>query len=600
MAQVRPEIKPEQLLEITKAAKNGTLHMLWGAGGPIRKRDALGALQVAILLECTTADKEAVYVVDMLLKREYNFDAQLLPPQKGPPVAPCTGTQMVLVRPVLIKHLISKGAINLNQRQMGYNCTLLHLVTFVYPAPPRVSLAGKDDSKLMQKRLLQSTSLLLESGADPFVPDEGGDLPLKYAFQAAAVMSGMSPLVELLASAMYGGTDGFDSKVLSRIARLNTEQIIAEIKKLAKYSAAPQASPGGTGRSSEGGPGSAAVLELAPKAKWQAMLLSMAAVPRFTSYDQALLLKKDVLVLATEEFDNMAYATSSLTTFLVQAAGLEEVTGNMTLFTPLGRQTNHHQDLITLLGMGHNWAMRGAGPLSFFAEVAYDVLLRIAENNGNNDAAQHMTATIKKVTRQGLKGKGASADDVLFGVHAVSLFRRVALQIFASIYLQCDAAKATQLVKNVLPALAGLKDSPLLAAMAAGAKLEASNFPLLGVTNRTLAEKQAAYDITNFINGCRRGELQCDDDQAMFKAAEAAVASARDSRQLHKNNKQCCWGCGQHADEAAAQGLPLRRGADGKPRLMCCSKCKTAAYCSAACQKVHWPTHKVDCKPPRE
>lgn len=27
-----------------------------------------------------------------------------------------------------------------------------------------------------------------------------------------------------------------------------------------------------------------------------------------------------------------------------------------------------------------------------------------------------------------------------------------------------------------------------------------------------------------------------------------------------------------------------------------CSKCKTVKYCSAACQKEHWPQHKKDCR----
>ncbi|KAF9034452.1 hypothetical protein BDZ89DRAFT_514069 [Hymenopellis radicata] len=31
------------------------------------------------------------------------------------------------------------------------------------------------------------------------------------------------------------------------------------------------------------------------------------------------------------------------------------------------------------------------------------------------------------------------------------------------------------------------------------------------------------------------------------------------------------------------------------PRLQCCSKCKTAYYCDAQCQKDDWKVHKKDC-----
>jgi len=36
-------------------------------------------------------------------------------------------------------------------------------------------------------------------------------------------------------------------------------------------------------------------------------------------------------------------------------------------------------------------------------------------------------------------------------------------------------------------------------------------------------------------------------------------------------------------------------GGNGSPRLLVCSKCRTASYCSAACQKSDWKDHKADC-----
>lgn len=40
----------------------------------------------------------------------------------------------------------------------------------------------------------------------------------------------------------------------------------------------------------------------------------------------------------------------------------------------------------------------------------------------------------------------------------------------------------------------------------------------------------------------------------------------------------------------------LSCGQPGKPRLLSCSKCKTAKYCSASCQRNDWKDHKATCK----
>ena len=41
----------------------------------------------------------------------------------------------------------------------------------------------------------------------------------------------------------------------------------------------------------------------------------------------------------------------------------------------------------------------------------------------------------------------------------------------------------------------------------------------------------------------------------------------------------CCLGCHQ----------PVAK-------IKLCSRCKTAVYCSAECQRKHWPKHKRDCQ----
>jgi len=47
---------------------------------------------------------------------------------------------------------------------------------------------------------------------------------------------------------------------------------------------------------------------------------------------------------------------------------------------------------------------------------------------------------------------------------------------------------------------------------------------------------------------------------------------------------------------AEVKAVCLSCGQPGKPRLLSCSKCKTAKYCSASCQRNDWKGHKVTCK----
>ena len=38
---------------------------------------------------------------------------------------------------------------------------------------------------------------------------------------------------------------------------------------------------------------------------------------------------------------------------------------------------------------------------------------------------------------------------------------------------------------------------------------------------------------------------------------------------------------------------------EDKPTFKRCARCKQITYCCATCQKAHWPTHKLTCKPPK-
>lgn len=76
-------------------------------------------------------------------------------------VTPCTLTQIVVIRPVLLQRLMSKKRIKVNQRQAGYNATLLHITVLLYMNPPQLMLkvlqpdkAGSTakDRSMIQKR----------------------------------------------------------------------------------------------------------------------------------------------------------------------------------------------------------------------------------------------------------------------------------------------------------------------------------------------------------------------------------------------------------------------------------------------------------------
>lgn len=66
----------------------------------------------------------------------------------------------------------------------------------------------------------------------------------------------------------------------------------------------------------------------------------------------------------------------------------------------------------------------------------------------------------------------------------------------------------------------------------------------------------------------------------MASKLQAEVGKAVDAFNLASGEKgDVCVTCGQL----------------GKPKLLVCSACKSAHYCSSACQKAHWKRHKTTC-----
>ena len=61
----------------------------------------------------------------------------------------------------------------------------------------------------------------------------------------------------------------------------------------------------------------------------------------------------------------------------------------------------------------------------------------------------------------------------------------------------------------------------------------------------------------------------------------AAIDATADQRLATLRAGRICAGCGQRA-----------------AGLCACSRCRAAFYCSLACQRQHWDTHKRDCRPP--
>jgi len=67
-----------------------------------------------------------------------------------------------------------------------------------------------------------------------------------------------------------------------------------------------------------------------------------------------------------------------------------------------------------------------------------------------------------------------------------------------------------------------------------------------------------------------------------YGAAHERTQTARQSRRDLNTDLRTCAQCGPITDKALV--------------MQVCSICQAARYCGAACQKLHWKTHKPECK----
>ena len=83
-----------------------------------------------------------------------------------------------------------------------------------------------------------------------------------------------------------------------------------------------------------------------------------------------------------------------------------------------------------------------------------------------------------------------------------------------------------------------------------------------------------------------------------IQAGQQGRSSIRESDALSKTTQQLAklFVCESFNPQACCPCGQWQIGADSQLRLQRCARCESVWYCSAACQKEHWPMHKADCR----
>ena len=95
------------------------------------------------------------------------------------------------------------------------------------------------------------------------------------------------------------------------------------------------------------------------------------------------------------------------------------------------------------------------------------------------------------------------------------------------------------------------------------------------------------YDTLNRLNFCKN-KLDPSHPYEPPKRPEK-------QKQLKEVSQVACSFCGVKAKRAIDEPIQEEERAIVYKK---CSRCKQARYCSVSCQKAHWKTHKLECKPP--
>ena len=76
--------------------------------------------------------------------------------------------------------------------------------------------------------------------------------------------------------------------------------------------------------------------------------------------------------------------------------------------------------------------------------------------------------------------------------------------------------------------------------------------------------------------------LECSGDVETNEIIKAIKRWPRIRKYWRRIRRRICWGCGKEYDLS-------------EPRIWVCGGCGEARYCNAACQRAHWPKHKLPC-----